>query len=76
MMKSTVVSVDRRSIFYAWLFRALLANYKIRSNDQGHIEIEKSAKYTDLFACPVRAQIHVCRQHVFRCQAWLPCCRR
>ena len=76
MMKSTVVSVGQRSIFSGLLLRALLANYKIRSNDQGHIEIEKSAKYTDLFACPVRTQIHVCRQHAFRCQAWLPCRRR
>jgi hypothetical protein len=30
------------------------AHFKVRSNDHRQIEIEKSAKYTDLFVCPVR----------------------
>jgi hypothetical protein len=58
MMKSTVVSLvisfKRSNIEYQ-----ILAHYKIRSNDQQQIEIEKSAKYTDLFVCPVnRSFIH------------------
>jgi len=42
---------DLISVFY--IFISILAHYKVRSNDHQQIEIEKSAKYTDLFVCPV-----------------------
>jgi hypothetical protein len=40
-------------IFKKKFLLSILAHYKVRSNDHQQIEIEKSAKYTDLFVCPV-----------------------
>jgi uridine kinase len=50
MMKFIVVSCKDLIRFFN-RFYSILAHYKVRSND--HQQIEKSAKYTDLFVCPV-----------------------
>ena len=39
-------------------FLSILGHYKVRSNEDHRVEIEKSAKYMDLFVCPVSGILH------------------
>ncbi len=54
MMKFIVVSfLNWFNVFFLKRSSLILAHYKVRSNDHHQTEIEKSAKYMDLFVCPV-----------------------